>query len=203
MDFAVDWTKRIDFDSLRSERTKSLNEQIKKYGLDVRENVVRVVENIEYDDLRSLRRRLLSVEGKYAEHYFNQIFTLFPKQLRPKRRRTFKAYDGINNTFNLAYMLLFWKCYRALIKAHLEPYLGFLHNIQYGRPSLVCDFVELYRHLVDNFLIEYCQKLKPKDFKAKTETWNKKKSKRIYLKGSLTKDLTNKLHDYFMRTVKI
>jgi len=34
MDFAVDWTKRIDFDLLRTERTKSLNEQIKKYGLD-------------------------------------------------------------------------------------------------------------------------------------------------------------------------
>ncbi len=34
MDFAVDWIKRIDFDLLRSERAKSLNEQIKKYGLD-------------------------------------------------------------------------------------------------------------------------------------------------------------------------
>jgi len=34
MDFAVDWTKRIDFDLLRKERTKSLNEQIKKHGLD-------------------------------------------------------------------------------------------------------------------------------------------------------------------------
>ena len=28
MHFAVDWTKRIDFDLLRKERTKSLNEQI-------------------------------------------------------------------------------------------------------------------------------------------------------------------------------
>ncbi|MEW6333122.1 MAG: Xaa-Pro peptidase family protein [Thermodesulfobacteriota bacterium] len=34
MDFAVDWTKRIDFDLLRKERTKSLNEQIKRHGLD-------------------------------------------------------------------------------------------------------------------------------------------------------------------------
>jgi len=146
------------------------------------------------------------LEGKYGEHYFNQIFTLFPKKLRPRRRSKFKAYDGINNTFNLAYMLLFWKCYRALVKAHLEPYLGFLHNIQYGRPSLVCDFVELYRHLVDDFLIGYCQKLKPKDFKAKTENMGfkgKKKGKRIYLKKSLTDDLTNKLQDYFRRTVRI
>lgn len=34
MDFAVDWTKRVDFDLLRKERVKSLNEQIKKHGLD-------------------------------------------------------------------------------------------------------------------------------------------------------------------------
>jgi Xaa-Pro aminopeptidase len=34
MDFAVDWTKRIDFDLLRKERTKSLNDQIKKHSLD-------------------------------------------------------------------------------------------------------------------------------------------------------------------------
>jgi Xaa-Pro aminopeptidase len=34
MEFHVDWTKRIDFDVLRAERTKSLNEQITKFGLD-------------------------------------------------------------------------------------------------------------------------------------------------------------------------
>ena len=34
MYFSVDWTGRIDFDLLRRERTKSLNEQIKKHGLD-------------------------------------------------------------------------------------------------------------------------------------------------------------------------
>ena len=34
MDFAVDWTKRIDFDLLRLERTKNLNEQIIKHDLD-------------------------------------------------------------------------------------------------------------------------------------------------------------------------
>lgn len=182
------------------------NRVLRKYGLDVKENVAKVVELVNYDDLKSLSRRLKWLEGKYAEHYFSQIFTLFPKELRPRRRSNFKAYDGINNTFNLAYMLLFWKCYRALIKAHLEPYLGFLHNIQYGRPSLVCDFVELYRHLIDDFLIEYCQTLSPKDFQAKTENMgfkSKKKSKRIYLKKLLTDKLTDKLQDYFRKTVNI
>ena len=85
---------------------------------------------------------------------------MFPKKLRPKARRTFKAYDGMNNTFNLAYEVLSWKVHRALIKAKLEPYLGFLHSVQYGKPSLVCDFLELYRYLVEDFLIEFCRDLK-------------------------------------------
>ncbi|MBW2340820.1 MAG: aminopeptidase P family protein [Deltaproteobacteria bacterium] len=34
MDFAIDWAKRVDFDLLRKERQKSLNEQLKKHGLD-------------------------------------------------------------------------------------------------------------------------------------------------------------------------
>ncbi|MFB0504852.1 MAG: hypothetical protein ACETWE_13570 [Candidatus Bathyarchaeia archaeon] len=56
---------------------------------------------------------------------------------------------------------------------------------------------------MDDFLIQYCQNLKPDDLAAKAETWNNKKGKRIYLNHSLTDDLTNRLQDYFMRTVKI
>ena len=70
-------------------------------------------------------------------------------------RISFKAYDGLNNTFNLAYAVLKWKVHRAVLKAKLEPYLGFLHSEQFGKPSLVCDFMELYGCLVDGFLIQY------------------------------------------------
>jgi CRISPR-associated protein Cas1 len=89
--------------------------------------------------------------------------------MRPEGRRTFQAYDGTNNLFNLAYEMLGWKVHRALIKAKLEPYLGFLHSTQFGKPSLVCDVQELYRHLIDDFLVQYCQILSVKDFVVKTE----------------------------------
>ncbi|MCK4223357.1 CRISPR-associated endonuclease Cas1 [Candidatus Bathyarchaeota archaeon] len=53
-------------------------------------------------------------------------------------------------------MGLSWKDHRALIKAKLKPFLGFLHAAKFERPSLVCDFVELYRFLVEDFLIQQC-----------------------------------------------
>jgi CRISPR/Cas system-associated endonuclease Cas1 len=45
------------------------------------------------------------------------------------------------------------KLHRALIKAKLEPYLAFLHSVQYDKSSLVCDLMELYRYLFDAFQI--------------------------------------------------
>jgi CRISPR-associated protein Cas1 len=74
-------------------------------------------------------------------------------------RRTFKAYDGVNNLFNLGYELLSWKVHKALVNAKLEPYLGFLHSEQYGKPSLVCDMMELYRFMIDDYLIAHYRKI--------------------------------------------
>jgi len=105
-----------------------------------------------------------------------------PEKLRPESRKKFKAYDAIDNTFNLAYEVLSWKVHRAMIKAKLEPYLGFLHSVQFGKPSLLCDFQELCRYLMDDFLIQYCQNLRIKDFTVKPERLSRmKKSKREYL----------------------
>ncbi len=109
------------------------------------------------------------MKTKYSKRYFNQIFELFPETIGSSSRETFLAYDGMNNTFNLAYEVLKWKVHTAIVGAKLEPYLGFLHSVQFGKPSLVCDLMGLYRYLIDDFLIQYCQKLRVKDFTVKTE----------------------------------
>ena len=94
---------------------------------------------------------------------------MFPKDVRVENRISFKAYDELNNTFNLAYSVLKWKVHRAILEAKLEPYLGFLHSESFGKPSLVCDLMELYRCLVDGFLIQFSKGLVKKDFTMKTE----------------------------------
>ena len=129
---------------------------------------------------------------------------MIPEKLRPESRKKYKAYDGINNAFNLAYEILSWKVHRALIKAKLEPYLGFLHSVQYGKPSLVCDFQELYRYLIDDFVIQYCQQLKKKDFTVKTESVSRnRKGKREYLNDRQTRDLMKQLYGFFESVVEV
>lgn len=179
-------------------KTEGQNAILGKYGLKRHNPIANILEKINSEDLGTVRRKLLTLEGQYTRRYFSQTFQLFPEQLRPEIRRTFGAYDGINNIFNLAYEILSWRVHVALLRAKLEPYLGFLHSLAWGKPSLICDFQELYRYLIDGFLIEYCQKIKPKNFVLKTENLSRtKKGKRQYLNDQSTRDLIASLNRFF------
>jgi CRISPR-associated protein Cas1 len=146
----------------------------------------------------------MSYEGKYSERYFRQILELFGESFRPERRRTFKAYDGLNNILNLAYRVLFWKIQIALMKAKLESHLGFLHGMQKGEPSLVCDFQDLYRYLIDDFVIDYCKTISSEDFVLKDEECSaNRRGKRQYLNETKNRDMLNRLNKFFENKVAV
>ena len=67
----------------------------------------------------------------------------------------------------LGYEILKGEVYKAVLEAHLDPYLGYLHSIQFAKPSLVCDVQEIFRALIENFLVTYHQKLEPGSFEQK------------------------------------
>ena len=204
-------------------KIKGQNEVLKKYGLrrigfsvikkvkDTYEDVLTTKELYEYiehdkfpkDALDRLRAKLVGIEGRASKYYFKQIFQLFPESFRPENRRGFKAYDGLNNTFNLAYRILSFKVMRALIVAKLEPYLGFYHSIKFGQSSLVHDFMEIYRYLMDDFLINFCRKLDTKDFVLKDDTHAGRKGKRAFLNKKRNKEFLDKLEQYFQMKVTI
>ena len=82
---------------------------LKKYDIKIPElNIEGMIESVNSESLEFARIKLTSIEGKFSELYFKQILDLFPENIRPKKRMTFKAYDGINNVFNFGYYVL--KC---------------------------------------------------------------------------------------------
>jgi len=98
----------------------------------------------------------------------------------------------------LVYEILLWKVHKEFIKAKLEPHLSFLHSVQFGKPSLVCDFQEIYRYFIDDFLIQYSQNIMVKDFTVKTEKLSTdKRGKRQYLNDLKTVDLMKNLNVCF------
>jgi CRISPR-associated protein Cas1 len=187
-------------------KIESQNVVLRKYGLEQHDlmMVKAKIQSLNSNNLKDIRKRLMPIEGKATEFYFRQIFQLLPKSLRVDKRKSWKAFDGVNNTFNLAYTMLKYRVHSAILKAHLEPYLGFVHSEAHSKPSLVCDMMEIYRSLIDNFIIEFSETLKPKDFILKTEWFSVDRlGKRQVLNREKTKELTERLNDYFERKVEI
>jgi len=157
-----------------------------------------------HDDLDKIEslgslKTVMHFEAMYSKAYFQQLFSLLPKKIKPTSRQTFNAYDGVNNLFNLAYEVLSWKVYQAVLRAKLEPYLGFMHSLQPQKPSFVCDFMEIYRYLIDYFVIEYC--IKNKDLLFALNYQNK--GSRLFLNRAGTKKFVNALHEFLHQHVSI
>jgi len=177
------------------------NQVLRKYGL--RQIDLMAIKDrlndVEGSDLTSMRKRLLQIEAVNSARYFKQVFQLFPEWLRVEHRRTKGAFDGLNNLFNFGYSILFWKCYYAILRARLEPYLGFVHSKQFGKPSLVCDMQELYRYLIDDCLIQFGGKLRKSSFRKVLFGYPNKRNKypRMFLKSEKHRLLEKCLHDCF------
>ena len=64
--------------------------------------------------------------------------------------------------------------------------------------------MEIYRFLIDDFLIQYYRNVQRKDFVVKPEVMSRGKiGKREYLNDLDTRDLMNSLNKYFEMTVEI
>lgn len=61
--------------------------------------------------------------------------------------------DPVNAMLSFVYTLLTNEVLSAIKAVGLDPYLGSLHEISYGRPSLACDLVEEYRCFLGDRLV--------------------------------------------------
>jgi CRISPR-associated protein Cas1 len=95
---------------------------------------------------------LLGVEGTAARIYFS----LFPGMLRPglafdfRERNRRPPRDPVNALLSFLYALLLKDCVAAVIAVGLDPYVGFFHQVHYGRPSLALDLAEEFRPLISD-----------------------------------------------------
>ncbi len=68
----------------------------------------------------------------------------------------------------------------------------------------MCDFEELYRYLIDDFIIQYALSLKEKDFALKEEAFSSnRKGKRHYLNGAKNGEFLKRLNLYFRSKVEV
>lgn len=116
------------------------------------------------EDLGKLR----GLEGSAARAYFELFDALLRNpsfEFHGRNRRP--PLDATNAMLSFIYTMLTNEVLSAINACGLDPYLGSLHEISYGRPSLACDLVEEYRaFLGDRFVLGLINRkaVGPEDF---------------------------------------
>lgn len=98
--------------------------------------------------LNSAWGQLLGYEGSGSAAYFGVFGKLLKTDLGFKKRARRPPTDPVNALLSLGYTLLANQVAAAVNVVGLDPYVGFLHGSQYGKPSLALDIMEEFRPII-------------------------------------------------------
>lgn len=109
---------------------------------------------------------LSGIEGAATAAYFGAWKRLLKHDWRFEKRLRRPPPDPINVLLSFGYTLLARAAHGAVEAAGLDPYAGFLHSVEYNRPSLALDLMEEFRPVVDGVILWCCNsgQIRPTDF---------------------------------------
>lgn len=97
---------------------------------------------------------LLGIEGQATAKYFRAFGKMVRGEFSFSSRSRRPPKDPVNALLSFGYTLVTNEIFSLLLATGFDPYIGYLHGIEYGRPSLALDMVEEFRHsLVDRFTL--------------------------------------------------
>jgi CRISPR-associated protein Cas1 len=97
---------------------------------------------------------LMGIEGDSARVYFETFGKMLRRELQFEQRSRRPPRDPVNALLSFGYTLVLSEIIGAVASQGLDPYVGFLHELDYGRPSLGLDILEEFRQpLVDRFVL--------------------------------------------------
>lgn len=102
------------------------------------------------DSLGALR----GMEGAAAACYFDGLKAVVPDSLHFQSRNRRPPKDPFNALLSLTYTLAHAELAIALFGAGFDPYVGFYHQLDFGRESLASDLLETVRPLCDRFCLQ-------------------------------------------------
>lgn len=107
--------------------------------------------------LRLLRAQgipgVLAAEGYASGVYFSAFRALFGERFGFSGRQRRPPPDLVNALFSFGYTLLTQLGIHAVQAAGLDPHVGYLHSVHYGRPALALDLIEEFRPVVVDALV--------------------------------------------------
>lgn len=131
---------------------------------------------------------LLGYEGTGARLYFGEFAKCLLHGRTFPGRKFHPSTDPVNALLSFGYSFVAREIEAILEACGLDPYIGFFHEITYGRASLSLDLMEEFRHpLVDRLVLRLFNRkmLGDDDFEVKDESgqvYLKKESLKIFIK---------------------
>jgi CRISPR-associated protein Cas1 len=118
--------------------------------------------------------RLLGLEGAGTAFYFGVFGRLLNGEWRFDGRQRRPPRDPVNALLSFGYVLLMNQVSCAASIVGLDPYVGFLHSSQFGKPALALDVMETFRPLVvDSTTLTLLNNgmLSQRDFREELGAW--------------------------------
>jgi CRISPR-associated protein Cas1 len=97
--------------------------------------------------------KLRGLEGAAAACHFAGLRALVPESWHFKNRNRRPPRDPFNAVLSLSYTLMHAELVLALYGAGFDPYVGFYHQLDFGRESLASDLLEPLRPFIDQFAL--------------------------------------------------
>jgi CRISPR-associated protein Cas1 len=115
----------------------------------------RLADFLQKTDRVSSLESLMGVEGMAAKVYFAGFARLLRggEAFRFEHRNRRPPTDPVNALLSFVYALLVKELTITLQAVGFDPFLGFLHQPRYGRPSLALDLAEEFRPLVGDSVV--------------------------------------------------
>ena len=119
---------------------------------------------------------LLGIEGNASAAYFGSFGFMLKEEMgfNFQRRSRRPPADATNALLSFAYSLLTADLISAIQTVGLDPYVGFFHQLKYGKPCLALDLMEEFRPIIaDSVVITLInnRRIKPEDFTQSHGGW--------------------------------
>ena len=126
---------------------------------------------------------LLGIEGNASAAYFQAFNFMLKSEMGFdfQRRSRRPPADPINALLSFAYSLLTADLISAIQTVGLDPYIGFFHQLKYGKPCLALDVMEEFRPIIaDSVVITLInnRRIKLEDFRQSHDGWYLKDHRR-------------------------
>lgn len=91
-------------------------------------------------------KQIMGYEGAGAKYFFEMYgFAILQDWAVFKGRSKHPPEDNVNAVLSFLYTLVNYRVEAAIESEGLDPFVGYLHSIDYGRKSLIFDLMEEYR----------------------------------------------------------